>query len=162
MALHTQDTITALSSAPGPGGRAIVRLSGPAAAQVVASLFTAREPLVPSRRSLVQGEVRLEGVAAPLPADLYFWPAPRSYTGQDMAEIHTLSAPPLVELLVAQLLRAGSRAARPGEFTLRAFLAGKLDLTRAEAVRAVIEAGSRGGAKGGPRPPPGGAAPAPP
>jgi tRNA modification GTPase len=144
MALHTQDTITALSSAPGPGGRAIVRLSGPAAARVVASLFTSREPLVPSRRCLLQGEVRLEGVAAPLPADLYFWPAPHSYTGQDMAEVHTLSSPPLVELLVAQLLQAGSRAARPGEFTLRAFLAGKLDLTRAEAVRAVIEAGSRG------------------
>src|SRR5262249_39055725 len=60
-----------------------------------------------------------------------------------LTEIHTLSSPPLVELLIAALLGAGARAARPGEFTLRAFLAGKLDLTRAEAVLGVIEAGSR-------------------
>jgi tRNA modification GTPase len=83
-------------------------------------------------------------VAAPLPADLYVWSAPRSYTGQQLAELHTLSCPPLVDLLVAQLLAVGARAAQPGEFTLRAFLAGKLDLTRAEAVLAVIEAGTRG------------------
>jgi tRNA modification GTPase len=80
---------------------------------------------------------------APVPADVYFWAAPHSYTGQDVAEIHTLSSPPLVELLIAQLLQAGCRAAQPGEFTLRAFLAGKLDLTRAEAIHAVIESGSR-------------------
>src|SRR5262249_48315191 len=80
----------------------------------------------------------------PLPADVFSWPPPHSYTGQDLAEIHTLSCPPLLELLIAQLLRAGCRAARAGEFTLRAFLAGKLDLTRAEAVHAVIESGSRG------------------
>jgi tRNA modification GTPase len=60
-----------------------------------------------------------------------------------MAELHVLSCPPLVDLLVAQLLRAGCRPAQAGEFTLRAFLSGKLDLTRAEAVHAIIEAGSR-------------------
>jgi tRNA modification GTPase len=60
-----------------------------------------------------------------------------------MVELHTLSCPPLVDLLVAQFLNAGARAARPGEFTLRAFLGGKMDLTQAEAVLAVIEAGSR-------------------
>ena len=79
-------------------------------------------------------------MASPLPADLYLLPAPHTYTGQDVVEIHTLSCPPLLELLIAQLLQAGARAARPGEFTMRAFLAGKLDLTRAEAVHAVIEA----------------------
>src|SRR5207244_1480525 len=57
--------------------------------------------------------------------------------------LHTISCPPLVELIVASCLGAGARAALPGEFTLRGFLAGKLDLTRAEAVLAVIEAGSR-------------------
>jgi tRNA modification GTPase len=86
--------------------------------------------------------VRLPGVAAQLPADLYLWPAPRSYTGQEIVELHTLSSPPLVELLIAELLRTGARAANPGEFTLRAFLAGKLDLPRAEAVLAAIEARS--------------------
>jgi tRNA modification GTPase len=60
-----------------------------------------------------------------------------------VVEIHTLSCPPLLDLLVAELLKAGARSARPGEFTMRAFLAGKLDLTRAEAVLAVIEAGDR-------------------
>jgi tRNA modification GTPase len=87
--------------------------------------------------------VSLPGVAAPLPADVYFWRGPHSYTGQDVAELHTLSCVPLVELLVAGLLGAGCRAAGPGEFTQRAFLAGKLDLTRAEAVQAVIEAAGR-------------------
>jgi tRNA modification GTPase len=85
----------------------------------------------------------LPGLNAPLPADLYAWPAPRTYTGQDVTELHTLACPPLVDLLVTQLLAAGARAAQPGEFTLRAFLAGKLDLTQAEAVLGVIEAGSR-------------------
>ncbi|HZT79997.1 MAG TPA: GTPase [Gemmataceae bacterium] len=138
-----QDTIVALSSAPGPGGRAVVRLSGPGALRVAASVFTAPGPILPGARRLYPGQAALPGVAAPLPADLYAWPAPHSYTGQEMAELHTVSCPPLVELLVAQLLAAGARAAGPGEFTQRAFLAGKLDLTRAEAVRAVIEAGSR-------------------
>jgi len=94
------------------------------------------------RRTLLQGSVRLPGVHSPFPADLYLWPAPHSYTGQDMAELHVLSCPPLVELLVEVLLKAGTRAAGPGEFTMRAFLAGKIDLTRAEAVHGVIEAGS--------------------
>src|SRR5262249_3844657 len=145
MTPQTRDTITALSSAPGPGGRAVVRLSGPAAAAAAASVFTGPEPLAPSRRCLLQGQVRLPGLAAPLPADLYFWPAPRTYTGQDMAELHTLSCPPLVDLLVAQLLRAGTRAAGPGEFTLRAFLAGKPGLTPAEAVAGGDGARARAG-----------------
>ncbi|HEY7155209.1 MAG TPA: tRNA modification GTPase [Gemmataceae bacterium] len=140
--MHTRDTIAALSTASGPGGRAIVRISGPTSADAIASLFAASEPLAAGRRCLLSGHLRLPDVA-PLPADVYFWAAPHSYTGQDLAEIHTLSCPPLLELLIAQLLRAGCRAARPGEFTLRAFLAGKLDLTRAEAVHAVIESGSR-------------------
>jgi tRNA modification GTPase len=140
--MHTRDTIAALSTAPGPGGRAIVRISGPAAVPVVATLFTAPQPLVAGRRGLCAGHLHLPDLA-PLPADVYLWAAPRSYTGQDLAEIHLISCPPLVELLIAQLLQAGCRAAQPGEFTLRAFLAGKLDLTRAEAVHAVIESGSR-------------------
>ncbi len=80
----------------------------------------------------------------PLPADVYFFAAPRSYTGQDVVELHTLACPPLVERLVAACLDGGARAARPGEFTMRAFLAGKLDLTRAEAVAGVIDANSEG------------------
>ncbi len=69
---------------------------------------------------------------------------PHTYTGQAVAELHTLSCPPLVELLIARFAATRERgAAQPGEFTLRAFLAGKLDLARAEAVLGVIEAGNR-------------------
>ena len=137
-----QDTIVAVSSAPGPGARAIVRLSGPAAFQVAHKVFHP-DNRIPAGRRLQEGEVRLSGLSAPLPADLYFWLAPRTYTGQDVAELHTLSCPPLVDVVVAGLLGAGARAAQAGEFTLRAFLAGKVDLPRAEAILGVIEAGTR-------------------
>jgi tRNA modification GTPase len=136
-----EETIVALSSAPGPGARAIVRLSGPTALDIAGRLFQDRFDR--NERQCLAGSISLPGVNSPLPVDLYVWPSPRTYTGQDMAEIHAPGCPPLVELLVAQCLNAGARAAQPGEFTLRAFLAGKLDLTRAEAVLAVIEAGGR-------------------
>ena len=137
------DTIVALSSAIGPGARAVVRLSGLASLPIAATIFASPSEIAPTRRRCYRGEIRLPDLSSPLPADLYFWPAPHTYTGQNLAELHTLSCPPLVEQLVARLLHAGARAARPGEFTLRAFLAGKLDLARAEAVLGVIEAGSQ-------------------
>ena len=143
MTSHTPDVIVALSTAPGPGGRAVLRLSGPGAAKAVAPFLRPEVPPEPGRR-LIEGALHLPGTASPLPADVYFLPAPHTYTGQDVVEIHTLSSPPLLDLLTASLLRSGARAARPGEFTLRAFLAGKIDLTRAEAVQAVVEAGDEG------------------
>jgi tRNA modification GTPase len=143
MTLQTRDTIAALATPPGPGARAVVRISGPDAASVASAVFSPALPHDCRLRSLTAGEVRLPCLTSALPADLYFWPEPLTYTGQNVAEIHTLSSPPLVELLVTAVLGAGARAARAGEFTLRAFLAGKLDLTRAEAVLGVIEAGDR-------------------
>src|SRR3989442_239832 len=140
---HPEDTIVALSSAPGGGGRAIVRLSGPAALGCALQVFSAAEMIESTRRRCYGGVLHLAGVHSLLPADLHVWPSPRTYTGQELVEVHTLSCPPLVDLLIAQLLNSGARAAQPGEFTLRAFLAGKLDLTRAEAVLGVIEAGDR-------------------
>jgi tRNA modification GTPase len=138
-----QDTIVALSTAPGPGGRAIVRLSGLAAVRIVEQVYSPTEPIRRGERNCYTGACRLANVPAMLPADLYIWPAPQTYTGQEMTELHFVSSPPLVELLVSEMLAAGARAAQPGEFTLRAFLSGKLDLTRVEAVLGVIEAGSR-------------------
>ncbi len=140
---NPQDTIVALSTVAGPGRRAIVRLSGQAAARIAATVFHSSEPVMAGQQRFYSGTCRLLGVATPLPTDLYVWPAPHTYTGQEMAELHTIASPPLVDLLITQLLAAGARAAQPGEFTMRGFLAGKLDLTRAEAVLAVIEAGSR-------------------
>src|SRR5262249_19277283 len=139
---HPDDTIVAVSSAPGPGLRAIVRVSGPNTRAVIDAVFSrdAQRSGAERARHLVPGSVRLSSVHSPLPADLYFFPAPHSYTGQDLAELHTVGSPPLVERLVADLLTAGARPARPGEFTLRAFLAGKKDLPQAEAVQAVVEA----------------------
>ncbi len=151
MTPHPDDTIVALSSAAGPGVRAIVRVSGPRAAEVVGAVFRVNpgsdaggashpaDDSAGSPRTLRHGSVNLSGVYSALPADLYFFRAPNTYTGQDLAEIHTVSSPPLVERLIADLLAAGARAAQPGEFTLRAFLAGKKDLPQAEAVLAVIE-----------------------
>lgn len=143
MIADPQDTIVALASAPGPGARAIIRLSGPRAVAVAHTLFRAQTALEPGKRQLRFGALRLPEVHAELPANLYIWPGPHSYTGQDVVELHTVSSPPIVDLVIAACLHAGGRAAQPGEFTLRAFLAGKLDLTRVEAVLAVIEAGSR-------------------
>jgi len=134
------ETIVALATAPGPGARAIVRLSGPKASAIALSIFQTPAPPPLDQRQCIAGAVVLPGVSAALPGDLYLWSRPQTYTGQDMAEIHTLGCPPLLDLLVAECLKLGARAAQAGEFSLRAFLAGKLDLTRAEAVVAVIEA----------------------
>jgi tRNA modification GTPase len=138
-----QDTIVALSSAPGPGTRAVVRLSGPRAFAVAGGVFAPAAALEPPERGFQEGQVLLPGLHSPLPVDLYTWPGPRTYTGQDLVELHTLSCPPLLDLLITEVLRHGARAAQPGEFTLRAFLAGKLDLTQAEAVLGIIEASGR-------------------
>jgi tRNA modification GTPase len=143
MSFDLNDTIVALSSAAGAGARAVVRLSGPDAFRIASSVFVAAGTLAFNRRRLYPGHIRLPDVAAPPPADMLVFPAPHTYTGQHVAELHTIGCPPLVGLLIAELLKAGARAARPGEFTLRAFLAGKLDLTRAEAVLGVIDAGTR-------------------
>ena len=134
---HVQDTIVALSSAPGPGARAIVRLSGPRARGAVAALFDGDLPVA---RTFTTGFLKLSQVPAALPAEVYFFRGPHTYTGQDLAEIHTVSSPPLIDRLISDLLAAGARAAQPGEFTMRAFLTGKKDLTQVEAVLAVIEA----------------------
>ena len=137
-----EDTIVALASAAGPGARAIIRLSGKAAAQVTQAVIPNFDCNRTAGRQWRQEAIILPGIHAPLPAEVCWWPAPRTYTGQDLVEIHTISCPPLVQRVVAECQNAGARAAQPGEFTMRAFLAGKLDLTRAEAVRGVIEAES--------------------
>ncbi|MEN6452434.1 MAG: GTPase, partial [Thermoguttaceae bacterium] len=92
----------------------------------------------------VAGSLRLPGIHSPLPCEVYVWYAAtervRSYTGQPVAEIHTLGSPPLLQLVLRSLGNAGARMAGPGEFTLRAFLAGRIDLGQAEAVLGIIDA----------------------
>ncbi len=137
------DTIVAISSAAGPAPRAIVRLSGNEATAIVSAICPDFESNSIKPGQFFDGKLQLPGFHAPIPADLYRFAAPRTYTGQDVIEIHTLSCQPMLDVLIAQCLGAGARAAQPGEFTMRAFLAGKLDLTRAEAVHGVIEATDR-------------------
>lgn len=78
----------------------------------------------------------------PLPADLFLWPTRRSFTGEPLAELHLIGAPPLLNEVLEMLYLLGARPAERGEFTLRAFLAGRIDLVQAEAVLGVIEAAS--------------------
>jgi tRNA modification GTPase len=148
--MEISDTIVALSSASGISARAIVRLSGPAAFDIAISVFTSLTSKsisdsigVPIPRRRLEGSIQLPGLNSAIPASLLLWPEPKTYTGQNLAEVHLWSCPPLVDALVTCLLNAGARAAQPGEFTMRAFLAGKMDLPRAEAVLAVIDAGDR-------------------
>ena len=79
----------------------------------------------------------------PCSADALVWPEPRSYTGQNLVELHLIGCAPLTDLVVQTVLAGGARRALPGEFTMRAFLAGKLDLTQVEAVLGVLQADSR-------------------
>jgi tRNA modification GTPase len=143
MHFRLDDTIGALASAAGAAGRGVIRLSGPAALAHVETVF---EQVDGDRLSSGQtasaraGVLRLEGLRAPVPVLLYVWPHRRSYTGQRVVEIHAPGSPPLLEAILANLFECGIRPAAAGEFTLRAFLAGRIDLVQAEAVLGVIDA----------------------
>lgn len=146
MVYDPQDTIVAIASAPGPAARGIVRVAGPAALRCVTQLWRAppRESLADlARPTMLTGSLDVGAPFGLVPCNLYCWPNARSYARQPTVEIHTIGAPPLLEGMLAAICRVGARAAGPGEFTLRAFLAGRLDLTQAEAVLGVIDATDR-------------------
>jgi tRNA modification GTPase len=137
------DTIAAIASAPGGAARGIVRSSGPRTLECSRTVFQSddnRELQEPSRARVISGSLCLTGINAPVPCDLFIWPAGRSYTGQPVAEFHIPGSPPLLDALLKSLCMAGARMAERGEFTLRAFLSGRIDLTQAEAVLGVIDA----------------------
>ncbi|HEY2840312.1 MAG TPA: GTPase [Pirellulales bacterium] len=151
MVYDPQDTIAAIASAPGSAARGVVRVAGPAALRYVASLWrptndallenASLESLV--RPTMLSGAIELGPPLGLAPCRLYCWPNERSYARQPTVEIHTIGSPPLLEGILRAICRAGARPAGPGEFTLRAFLAGRLDLTQAEAVLGVIDAADR-------------------
>lgn len=137
------DTIAAIASATGGAARGIVRLSGPAAVRYASKVFRCSAHFASDGAThpvARKGQVLPRGWHTPAPATLLAWPEGCSYTGQPIAELHTFGSPPLLEALLHSLCRCGARLAEPGEFTMRAFLAGRLDLTQAEAVLGVIEA----------------------
>jgi len=133
------DTIAAISTPPGRGGIGIVRLSGPDSASIAAQLVRLRQPLEHTRARLaaVLDETTEEQIDD---AIVTFFAAPNSYTGDDLVEIAAHGSPVVLDLLLRRAITLGARLAEPGEFTERAFLSGKLDLTQAEAVRDLIEA----------------------
>jgi len=134
-----QETIVAISTPPGRGGIGIVRLSGPHALEIASGLIRTGSALEPARARLA--EVVDPDTSAKLDeAMVTYFARPHSYTGEDLVEIAAHGSPVILDMLVRLALRGGARLARPGEFTERAFLAGRVDLTQAEAVRDLIEA----------------------
>jgi tRNA modification GTPase len=135
------DTIAAISTPPGRGGIGIVRLSGPQATSIAAQLIRLRQPLehAHSRLADVLDENDLGGERID-EAVVTWFAAPNSYTGDELVEIAAHGSPIVLGLLLRRALALGARLANPGEFTERAFLVGKLDLTQAEAVRDLIDA----------------------
>ena len=134
------DTIAAVSSPPGRSPRGLLRIAGPRALDIAESLSTPTDRLRLSTqpRTLLPARLR----TPPLPILAAFFPAPRSYTGDDLIELQLPGHPALLERVLQQTLHSGARLAEPGEFTFRAFAAGKLDLTQAEGVAATIAATS--------------------
>jgi len=135
-------TIVAIATPPGEGGVGIVRLSGGDALSIARALFTPAKPgaeLLSHR--LVHGTIREPATRAVLDDCLVCYMAgPRTYTGEDVVELHCHGSPVLLQHVVGCCLQCGARAAERGEFTLRAFLNGRLDLAQAEAVINLVRA----------------------
>lgn len=130
------ETIAAIATAPGAGAIGIVRISGPAARAIAEGVLGA----VPSPRVAVLRDFLGEH-GEPLDQGLALWfPGPGSFTGEDLLELQGHGGPRVLDLVLARVLVLGARLARPGEFTERAFLNGKLDLAQAEAIADLIQA----------------------
>jgi len=137
------DTIAAIATPPGRGGIGIVRLSGPVARRIAATMLGKLPP--PRHATFAHFRDR---TGQPIDQGLaLFFPAPHSFTGEDVLELHGHGGPVILDMLLSRALELGARPARPGEFSERAFLNGKLDLAQAEAVADLIEAGSETAAR---------------
>ena len=157
--LSTSDTIVAIATPAGRGGLGVVRLSGPEAARIAGELVGRTTPFIPrhatfgryaspaSRRALSgvegppscpEGSRRDHAIGDQVVVTVF--PAPASYTSEDVAEVSAHGSPVVLAAILASAVHAGARLAEPGEFTLRAFLHGKIDLVQAEAVADLINA----------------------
>ena len=139
--MYQADTIAALGTPPGTGAIALLRLSGPDTIRIMHAVAPAML-LTPEPRTATFAKLRDadgqvdEGL-------ITFFPGPESYTGEDLAEIGVHGSPYIQQRMLEALIAAGARLAQPGEFTQRAFLNKKLDLSQAEAVADLIASGSR-------------------
>ena len=144
--MHLDDTIVAISTPPGRGGIGVVRLSGPEARRIAAPLLRLKHEMEAGRA--IFGEL-IEPESGEAPGGragekmdevvVTFFAKPHSYTTDDVVEISAHGSPVVLRQVVEWAVERGARLAEPGEFTMRAFLNGRLDLTQAEAVRDLIE-----------------------
>jgi len=137
------DTIVAVATASGRGAIAVIRLSGPEVPRIAATLLGA---LPPPRLARLSRFLDAAGNSVDQGLALYF-PAPASYTGEDVLELQGHGGPVIVDLLLQRLLTLGCRMAQPGEFSERAFMNGKLDVAQAEAIADLIDAGTAAAAR---------------
>jgi tRNA modification GTPase len=138
MSTSANDTIAAIATAPGRGGIGVVRVSGPHTQDIARALLgTALEP----RRAELRAFLDATGSAIDTGLALYF-PAPHSFTGEEVLELHGHGGVVVMEQLLQRVLALGARAAAAGEFTQRAYLNDKLDLAQAEAIADLIDSGS--------------------
>jgi len=161
MSFSTHDTIVAVATPPGRGGIGIVRLSGPDARDIAHALITHPGPLHPRHATFTKVRLKPDTTDVSAPATdpvpvvsgfsrtvveaidqvvATFFPAPHSYTGEDVVELSAHGSPVILQAIVAAAVARGARLAEPGEFTLRAFLNRRIDLMQAEAVNDLIEA----------------------
>jgi tRNA modification GTPase len=148
--LHPDDTIVAVATPPGRGGIGVVRLSGSDALKIATAMLRLQHELAPRHATLAEliepePRSRSGGAHAFQPGEkidevvVTYFAKPHSYTAEDVVEISAHGAPVVLRHMVDLALAAGARLAEPGEFTLRAFLNGRIDLTQAEAVRDLID-----------------------
>ncbi|WP_051301792.1 tRNA uridine-5-carboxymethylaminomethyl(34) synthesis GTPase MnmE [Sedimenticola selenatireducens] len=141
--VDAQESIAAVATPPGMGGVGVIRISGKLATTVAINLTgSLPEPRLArfARFRDAEGQVLDEGL-------VLFFPAPHSFTGEDVLELQGHGGPVVLDLLLQRVLACGVRLARPGEFSQRAFLNGKLDLAQAEAIADLIESGTAAAAR---------------
>ncbi len=142
--MYVEDTIVAPVTPPGTGAVAVIRLSGPKAIRIMRAIWRPIRPRGTFRpHALYLGEVRNPATGASIDQALgVVMPAPKSLTGEDVAELHCHGGAYLVRRVIAVAMAHGARMAEPGEFSRRAFLNGRMDLTEAEAIADLIAARS--------------------
>ena len=143
MALERNDTICAIATPPGIGGVGVIRVSGPEV-PTIAKQLTKKDlkPRLAAHTLILSetGQTIDDGIV------IYF-PNPKSFTGEDVLEIQGHGSPVVMDMLIDRLNDLGARLARPGEFSERAFLNGKIDLTQAEAIADLIESSTQQSAR---------------
>ena len=143
----TSDTIVAPATPPFPSAIAIVRVSGKLSKEILEKLFVSSQNPAENPRKMIRGTLVSTDGEEIDDCLAVFYRSPASYTGEDMVEIFLHGNPQIVERVVAECVRLGARRAEPGEFTLRAFLNGKMTLEQAEAVDSLVRAVTSEGAK---------------